>query len=405
MIRERTMFQKVVSYIADICVVFLSYVVSIYFRYEIMISQPGVNALSLPYLLIAGAYSIIISSVLYYIRSSSVQRKYGLLAINAVGCLALFAFFYVIGELYFSRWALVIFWIVSSFLLAIKSMVMRIIFDKQSARATKRIRVLVVGEGKVTFEFICSANWDSACSFNLVGYVGNKSVNFFDCEFSGKGTDPEYEGWLGNYDDFEKVLDKEHPDEVVFALDDSELHRLDYLNQIVERKGIRSSLAMSFSKNIPENAKIQKLDEMTLIDMGKDEVRHYSSIKVLGLVVSSVLMVLMLFIRNFNVGSIQSYGIFDEMKCYMFAVIGFLVFREVCEKLKNKKAAEIIGTVITVLTMLFIVVGYESLYLHGVGIGKAVLIDMKMVVCVLGISLMTVLLGNALGNIDWWLMD
>ena len=402
MIRERTMFQKIMSYIADICVVFLSYVVSVYFRYEIMTSKPGVNALSLPYLLIAGAYSIIISSILYYIRSSSAQRKYGLLAINAVGCLALFSFFYMIGELYFSRWALVIFWIVSSFLLAIKSMVMRILFDKQSARATKRIRVLVVGEGKVTFDYICAANWDSACSFNLIGYVGNKSDNFFDCEFSGKGPDPKYEGWLGNYDDFEKVLDKEGPDEIVFALDDSELHRLDCLRQIVESKGIKSSLAVSFSKNIPENARVQKLDEMTMIDMGKNEVRHYSNTKVLGLVISFVLMLLMLFIRKFDVGSIQSYGMFDEMKCYMFAVIGFLVFREVCEKLKDKKSAEMIGAVITMLIMLLVVVGYEFLYLHGAGIGKAVLIDMKMVVCVLGISLMAVLIGR---NSDWWLMD
>lgn len=405
MIRERTMFQKGLSYIADICVVFLSYVVSVYFRYEIMSSQPGVNALSLPYLLIAGAYSIIISSVLYYIRSSSAQRKYGILVINAVSCLALFAFFYIIGEIYFSRWALVIFWIVSSFLLAIKSVVTRIIFDKQTAKATKKVRVLIVGEGKVTFEYICAVNWDPACSFNLIGYVGNKSGNFFDCDFSSKGSDSKYEGWLGNYDDFEKILDKEHPDEVVFALDDNELYRFDYLRQIVERKGLRSSLAMSFSKNIPENAKIQKIDKMTLIDMDKDEIRNYSSKKVLVLVISSVLMILMLFIRKFNVGNIQGYGMFNEMRCYMFAVIGFLVFREVCEKLKGKKAAEIISTVITMSIMLLIVVGYEFLYLYGVGIGKAVLIDMKMVVCVLGISLISVLLGKAIENIDWWLMD
>lgn len=402
MIRERTVFQKVVSYIADICIVFLSYVISVYFRYEIMISKPGLNTLSLPYLLIAGAYSIIISSVLYYIRSSSAQRKYGLLTVNAVGCLTLFSFFYMIGELYFSRWALVIFWIVSSFLLAIKSMVMRILFDKQSARATKKIRVLLVGEGKAAFEYICATNWDSACSFNLVGYVGNKSDHFFACEFSGKGSDSKYEGWLGDYDDFEKVLDKERPDEVVFALDDSELHRLDCLSQIVERKEIRSSLAVSFSKKIPENAMVQKLDEMTMIDMGQYETINYANTKVLGLVISFVLMVLMLFIRKFNVGSIQSYGIFDEMKCYMFAVIGFLVFREICEKLEGKKAADIIGTVITTIIMLLIVVGYEYLYLHGVGIGKTVLIDMKMVVCILGISLITVLFGR---NSDWWLMD
>lgn len=402
MIRERTMFQKVVSYIADICVIFLSYVVSIYFRYEIMISKPGLNTLSFPYLLIAGAYSIIISSVLYYIRSSSARRKYGLIVINAVGCLTLFSFFYMIGEHYFSRWALVIFWIVSSFLLAFKSMVMRILFDKQSARATKKIRVLVIGEGKVTFEYINATNWDSACSFNLIGYVGNKSDYFFACEFSSKGPDSEYEGWLGDYDDFEQVLDKECPDEVVFALDDSELHRLDSLSQIVERKGIRSSLAVSFSKKIPENARVQKLDEMTIIDMGQYETTNYANTKVLGLVISFVLMVLMLFLRKFNVGSIQSYGIFDEMKCYMFAVIGFLIFREICEKLKGKKAAEIIGTVITMFIMLLIVVGYEYLYLQSIGIGKTVLIDMKMVVCVLGISLIAMLFGR---NIDWWLMD
>lgn len=210
-------------------------------------------------------------------------------------------------------------------------------------------------------------------------FVGNKSDIFFACEFSGKGPDSEYEGWLGDYVDFEKVMDKECPDEVVFALDDSELHRLDCLSQIVERKGIRSSLAVSFSQKIPENARVQKLDEMTMIDMSQYEAINYTNTKVLGLVISFVLMVLMLFIRKFNVGCIQSYGIFDEMKCYMFAVIGFLFFSEICEKLEGKKAADIIGTVITTLSMLLIVIGYEYIYLHGVGIGKTVLIDMKMV--------------------------
>lgn len=141
---------------------------------------------------------------------------------------------------------------------------------------------------------------------------------------------------------------------------------------------------------------------MAMIDMGQYETTNYANTKVLELVISFVLMVLMLFIRKFKVGSIQSYGIFDGMKRYMFAVIGFLVFREISEKLKGKTTAEITGAIITTLIMLLIVVGYEYLYLHGVGIGKAVLVDMKMVVCVLGISLIAVLFGR---NSDCWLMD
>lgn len=119
-----------------------------------MNSLPGREPLSTPYILISFAYCIVLSGVFYYLRSNSGRKPFGILTVNAVGCLALLAYFYAIGELYFSRSTLVFFWFVSSCLLAVKSVVLKALFDKLSVKITKDKHVLVVGEGEVEFDYL-----------------------------------------------------------------------------------------------------------------------------------------------------------------------------------------------------------------------------------------------------------
>lgn len=133
MIREKIKFQKLINMTTDVLAIFISYVIAVYVRYEIMESQPGLNTLSAPYLLIALSYSFIVASVLSFVRSQKETDKrnyeqYGLFSINAIGCLFLLAFLYTIGELYFSRWALVLFWLVSSAMLVIKNVFLTELF-------------------------------------------------------------------------------------------------------------------------------------------------------------------------------------------------------------------------------------------------------------------------------------
>ena len=396
MIREKKKILNRVYFVTDIFTIFISYIVAVYFRYNIMSSLPGLNTLSTPYLLISFAYCVIISSVFYYLRMSS--RKYELFTINAVGCLTLFAFFYVIGELYFSRWALVLFWFVSSVFLTVKSFVLKNLFDKRSWNKTKNKRILVVGDGEILFDYLRALHWDNACGFQVIGYVGNKSQYFFEQEFCGEKIDKKNEGWQGCYENLQDVIEREKPDQIVFALDDNEKYRLKSLKKIV--KGIPSSIALSMFDCVPVNARLQKVDEMTLIDLEPAELEHKESIRTLVGVILSVLMLLMLIIRKFDIAGYQGNGTFDDLRCYLFALIGFLLLSEINEKVKGKHHSGVIGTIITMVIMAIIIVVYENFY----GEVIAILTDFKVTGCVLLISLILFSVGKDLDTDNWFLL-
>ena len=273
MVRERIKFQGLISMVTDIAVIFASYVIAVYIRYEVMESQPGLNTLSAPYLLIALAYSFIVANVLGFARSQKKDGpgdygQCGLFSINAIGCLLLLAFLYTVGELYFSRWALVLFWLISSVLLFLKNISLEAFFGRKARELSKNHRVVVIGSGENCSSYIRAVDFDRTCDLNIVGYIGRRPDIFFDhdFEYGGSGEEDE-EGWLGGYTEAEGILNRFSPDEVVFALEDDEMGILDELLPAVKKMGIKASLVPSFGRHLPADAVINHRDGISIIDL------------------------------------------------------------------------------------------------------------------------------------------
>lgn len=399
MIREKVRFQEIISVVTDVLTIFISYVLAVYIRYEIMDSQPGLNTLSAPYLLIAMAYSIIIASILQYVRKSRERKpaggEYGLFSINAIGCLFLLAFFYIIGELDFSRWALVIFWLISSFLLILKSILLTVIFDKKQLELTGKMRILLVGGGEVTRTYINSVCWDTACDFHILGYVGDKTGIFFDYDFEGTGKNAEARGkmtlqdiasagWLGNYEDLENVLQKTMPDEVVFTLEDAELGRLSELLVIARKSNVKVSMVPSFGRYIPENAAIHKIDEIKVIDLCGGRKEAANDMHKLGLTLSVVFLMLMLIIKQFKIGNLESFRMYEDYRSFIFAMTGFFVYNSMRID-RVRKYGSTLKAALTVLISAVIIGGFEVVYSQGVELMQNIGQDLLMTVIVIGI--------------------
>lgn len=341
MIREKLRFQNFINVSTDVLTIFISYVLAVFLRYEVMNSKPGLDTLSAPYLLIAAAYSIILASIFQFMRTSKGRQDFGfeVLPINAIGSLFLLAFFYMIGETYFSRLALIMYWLLSSILLEVKWIVLHIIFNKKHLELTKKIRVLVIGGGEVTREYISSVGWDDACGFNIIGYIGKKYGIFFDYEFDrveNNDVNITERGWLGEFDQFETVLDREKPDEVVFALEDAELYRLPDLLNIVEEKEIKSSIVTSFSKYIPRGATVNKISDVTAVDLSDGCPERTTGFYGIGLTLASVFLLLLLIIRRFHIGTLSDIGLYENYRCLIFAVGSFLGYLCLSNRLKDK---------------------------------------------------------------------
>lgn len=404
MIRIKLRFQGFVSTSTDALVVFVSYVLAVYIRYEIMKSQPGLDTLSTPYLLIALAYSIIIASILGYIRQSgkAISRygmEYGLFAINAVGCLFLLAFLYTIGEQYFSRWALVLFWLISSVLLILKNILLTLIFNEKQKAISRRIKIVIVGSGRNCDDYIRAVSYEDTCDFSMVGYIGEKSHTFFDRRFEYSGN-----GWLGGYQEAETILEDLRPDEVVFALEDGELGMLDKLLPLSGKLGIKSCLVPSFGRYIPEDATIRRIDELKVIDLSGGQERKTSDINGLGLMLSVVFLILMLVIKRFHIGNAGSLGIYEAYRCFIFAMAGYFLFFNLGRSMKEKKygnTAAALGAALIGTTVIFL---YEAVYTQGVKLARDVGYDLKLTLAVIAVCCIVKTVVDYISKDDYTIM-
>jgi len=405
MIRERLKYQNAIHVITDVMTILLSYILAVFIRYEIMSSKPGLDTLSAPYLLIALLYSLILASVFRFIRGTK-GRTGGydgieLLSINAIGCLFLLAFFYTIGEYYFSRLALIMFWLISSAMLEIKRILLSAVFEKRYRKLTSNVKVLLVGGGAVTDQYIRSIGWDEACEFNIIGYVGKQYGIFFDYPFHEETEAGNLisQGWLGGFDDFEDVLEKEKPDEVVFAVEDEELYQLKELIPIARARQMKISIVPSFNQYIPRHAVIRRIDDISIVDLADGEEESTSGIYCVGLTLTGILLLMMLIIKRFHVGNLDSFVMYENYRCFIFSVAAFFVFQCLgVRKTKNPMTAAVItGTV----SFLFIVV-YERIYTEGVGLVQNTLTDVKMTMAIVVLVWILKSIMGVISSDDAW---
>jgi hypothetical protein len=396
--------------VTDVFTIILSYLLAAFIRYKVLDSEPGLNVFSAPYMLIAFTYSIILAVFFCYTRykgkDSSGSRGYGVLPINAIGCLFLLAFFYIIGELYFSRLALILFWLISSALLEAKWLVLGNLYNRKRFKLTSKVRVLMVGGGRVAQDYICAVGWDDACNFNIIGFVGDNKGIFFNYKFSGKDVadddDPTKRGWLGGFGQFKDVLEDTNPDEVVFALDEDETHYLDELIPIVMEMHIKASIVPSYNKHIPENAAVSKVDGITMVDLSDGGGETHDSTYGFGLMVPLVFLMLLLIIKRFNVGYLNSFGMYEDYKCVIFAVAAFFAYQWIEDGLRKLRHSNSIAAVVTALVALGIVLLYELAYTQGIGMGQNVIMDLILTVAVIIATWVAKCIVYIVGKDDAW---
>lgn len=406
MVREKLKFQDQVNLVTDVLTVFASYVLAVVIRYKAMRSEPGLDTLSAPYLLVAFCYSVIISIVFQYIRDQGRQGSRGGLrsmGVNATGCLFFLGFFYVIGEFHFSRIALVLFWLISSLLLEAKWRAFCRILCKGHARETARRRVLLVGGGEVTEQYVRALEWDDACDFQLVGYVGKPYGIFYDDVFEGGEKQGIAErGLLGSFDQLGEVLDECHPDEVVFALEEEEAHRLsDYIPAVGER-GIPSCLVPSYAKYVRGGPQAECQMGAIAVDLGKQKEQKPYGACFPGAAITAVFLILMFVIGHFGMGNVNGLELYESFRAFIFGILGFFVCQCLGTRLAGRPHARARAALLTLGMMLALICAYEAFYAYGAHTGKSILSDFLMTAGVVALCCLAQAAGDALGETDIW---
>lgn len=370
LVKRKKLMVELVCFWGDILSIFISYIFAMYVRYEILESDPGIKTLSAPYLLFAFLYSILLSNLLHMMRTENKKyfidynnSFYNIVAINGIGCLLILAFFYISNMPYFSRWALILFWIFSCIVLFAKNSIFNF-FVRKCNMYEKMIKVLVVGGGNLAKEY-CFANLSCHSSnFKIVGYIddeNSKELILEDLPYWGNENDNIK--CLGKFDDINDLIISKKIDEIVIALENIEPQKVGELVEYANSKGVGVTMLSKYSRYIPYKPLVRDIygvmSPIRTIEMRKEIDKKNTSLMSIILTICISMLLIMLVINLYMPGEFNKFYYYESYKAILFAIIGFFAYWkiQINSKMQIRKCL-----VLVLALMLIIIAMYEMIY-------------------------------------------
>lgn len=261
MIKKNQRLLNELNMLLDLAAIFLSYPLAVFVRFDILNGQRNLEPLARGYLLVAAVYSLLIVVVYAACRmyGSARFKRPGeeILAvafINGVGTVALMAALYVTRIVDFSRLTMVFFWLISSLLVSLKRITVKLLLQHYRARGYNQKHVIVVGNGHLAHQYIRDVSDHPQMGFTVDGYVSAHER-------------PELGVCLGSYEDIGLILGGGGVDEVVVALEPHEVGFMKAVLAAADKEGLRVSIIPFYNDYIPPHPTIDVMGETKLINL------------------------------------------------------------------------------------------------------------------------------------------
>lgn len=391
--------------------IYLSYLLAVVIRYKILRSEPGIDALSVPYLLVALMYSLLLSCTFekdefprWLTHSAGMDNTFKTLSQNAIGCLVLLAVFYVVGIVNFSRWALFLFWLLSSLALVIKREVIYSRISRKRCRGEDIKRILLVGDGKRAKEYIASIKENPQFGIQIAGYIGDSDElkTNVDVLFEADNYPEPIIKWLGklNVDSLPDILEKNNIDRIVIAEDNMDDERDLEIFKAAQKKGIRTLITVNSSSLINPSSGIHDIGIAKEIELNEDVHNrvYYPS----GIVITIALLLLMLITQKFEMKAIDTLKGFENYKCVIIALFGFFLYLSGGNMvMETRKALK--RTVLCWLACLVLIIVYELIY--NVNVVQSMRLDVFVTTIVLILCMLISIVSDAINRAEYMFME
>ncbi|MDO5546622.1 MAG: undecaprenyl-phosphate glucose phosphotransferase [Eubacteriales bacterium] len=261
MIKQNQKWLNILNLLSDALLTFVSWFIACWIRYDLMGGYAIVDYTSGSYILILTAYCMTIV-VFYYMLLVYSPKRYKqvgsealpILFANAVCTLALMAVLYLIHSVDVSRIAILLFYLISSFLVIGKHLAERIFLHYIRRGGFNLKHILVVGDGRLAAQYTRNVEKNPQMGFCIDGYIA-------------QNTPPYPKKLLGSYADLERVLQSRDIDELVIALDSYDERLMNKAVLAANKEGVRVSVIPTYNNFIPPNPSIDIIGDTSLIDL------------------------------------------------------------------------------------------------------------------------------------------
>ena len=261
MLQRNRRFKVFLNTLLEALLIFCVYHVSIFVRFRWMNGMLNSVAGAMSTEVIIALYSVT-TVVLFYLfhlyipmhRLRPKQEFVRLVLINTGALLCLGTVLYLLRILDFSRAALGLFGILSTFVLVVKRIITRAIIQKKYERGIGLQRVILIGSGELAREYWRDINDYPQYGRVVTGYVGNDS-------------EVRMGSYLGAMDQIEQILENAECDEIVVAMEPEETIYLQTVMDIAGKEGLRISMIPFYRKFFPQHPRIESFGNSVLIDL------------------------------------------------------------------------------------------------------------------------------------------
>lgn len=259
MIKENQQLLNRINVLSDALIIYLMIPVSFWIRFTL---QQGVVNVTLRDYMILGLFYTVVQVALFY--AVGLYRPYRHIRLRRELARLLFAFLLGFALLIswlslrhmddYSRQMLVVFFLLSFFLLSLKRFLLRQTLWRLRARGFNLKHVVMIGSGSLAKTYLDKIEAEVNMGYHPLGYIAEKEGDL----------DIPY---LGGYDMLESVLEKKKPDEVISAVDPAEFIHTPEIVDACEKTGCKLSAIPIYAEYMSSSQQIDDLDGIPLLAM------------------------------------------------------------------------------------------------------------------------------------------
>lgn len=263
MIRKNQDILNAVNMILDAILIFASYLLATYIRFDIMYGlAPALQLAWNPvYFRVAALYTAVLVATFYAFRlygsyrfQSQIRELSVIFVINAVGVSVITAILYITRIVDFSRLAIFFFFVLSTLSVSVKRICLRAVLRYFRKMGYNQKHVIVVGNGHFARQYMEDVKARPYLGFVVDGYVSRTEKN-------GMGI------CLGDYEGLSDILRNRTVDELIVALEPHEVRFMEQVLACADKEGIRVCIIPFYNDYIPTHPVVDVVGRTKLINI------------------------------------------------------------------------------------------------------------------------------------------
>lgn len=266
MIKSNQRFLNFMLVVIDGLVISLALLLAWFIRFKTGLFDTGQDRLAfstymLPLIVIIPVYLLIYDAIGLYTphRIKKIDSEiWAIIRANVIGLLILTTLLFVVKQIHYSRYVLLLFGILNVILTSSERTFFRVFLRYIRSKGFNLKHVLVIGAGDLGCNYASKINKNKHLGYNIVGFLDDEKNTGY--KINGKNV-------LGKINNLKDIILNCDLDEIIIALPLKQYDKLHEIIKTCEKFGVKCQIIPDYYKYIPAKPYVDQLEDIPIINI------------------------------------------------------------------------------------------------------------------------------------------